>query len=194
MEEKYIELGRLLKEARDEQGYSRNALATKIGISSTELKRVEDGKAPSLNTLINIVNELNLDIRELLFLADLLKINDVGEIIAKSVYDYFNDDDNLNMLNKLINLGMNTHYTKVENINEDIAGKTFVLTGSLENITRDEASELIESLGGKTSSSVSKKTSVVVVGKDPGSKYNKALELGITIWQEDEFLEKVKTT
>ena len=125
---------------------------------------------------------------------DLLKINDVGEIIAKSVYDYFNDDDNLNMLNKLINLGMNTHYTKVENINEDIAGKTFVLTGSLENITRDEASELIESLGGKTSSSVSKKTSVVVVGKDPGSKYNKALELGITIWQEDEFLEKVKTT
>ena len=76
MEEKYIELGRLLKEARDEQGYSRNALATKIGISSTELKRVEDGKAPSLNTLINIVNELNIDIRELLFLADLLKIND----------------------------------------------------------------------------------------------------------------------
>ena len=69
-----------------------------------------------------------------------------------------------------------------------------MLTGSLENITRDEASELIESLGGKTSSSVSKKTSVVVVGKDPGSKYNKALELGITIWQEDEFLEKVKTT
>lgn len=124
---------------------------------------------------------------------DLVKINDIGDIIAKSVYDYFKDESNVNMIKTLISYGMNTYYTKVENINDNIAGKTFVLTGTLENITRDEASELIESLGGKTSSSVSKKTSVVVVGKDPGSKYNKALELGITIWQEDEFLEKVKT-
>ena len=70
-------------------------------------------------------------------------------------------------------------------------GKTFVLTGSLNNVTRDEASEIIEKFGGKTSSSVSKKTSVVIVGENPGSKYEKAKELGITIWTEQEFNDKL---
>ena len=88
---------------------------------------------------------------------------------------------------------MNTYYTKLEtSSNEEINGKTFVLTGSLETVTREEATEIIENLGGKTSSSVSKRTSVLVVGDSPGSKYDKARELGITIWTEKEFLEKVK--
>ena len=72
-----------------------------------------------------------------------------------------------------------------------IISKIKVLTGTLENYSRDEAQEIIESLGGKAVSSVSKKTSVVIVGKDPGSKYNKALELGIEIWNEADFINKI---
>ena len=76
---------------------------------------------------------------------------------------------------------------------EEFSGKTFVLTGSLEIFTREEAESRIESLGGKTSSSVSKKTSAVIVGANPGSKYDKARELGIPIWTEQEFEEKLNS-
>jgi len=75
--------------------------------------------------------------------------------------------------------------------NEEIENKTFVLTGSLQKLTRDEASLLIEENGGKTSSSVTSKTNVVVVGENPGSKYEKAKKLNITIWSEEEFLNKI---
>ena len=79
-------------------------------------------------------------------------------------------------------------------IKEDtlFSGKTFVLTGSLENITRSGAKEKIESLGGKTTDSVTSKTDIVIVGSSPGSKYDKALKLGIEIWDEAKFLEKIK--
>ena len=70
---------------------------------------------------------------------------------------------------------------------EEFSGKSFVLTGTLNIFTRDEAKEKIESLGGKTVDSVSKKTSVVIVGSNPGSKYTKAQNLGIEIWTEEEF-------
>ena len=69
---------------------------------------------------------------------------------------------------------------------------TFVLTGTLTTLTRDDAKEKIEALGGNVTGSVSKKTSVVIVGDSPGSKYDKAKELGITIWNEEEFVEKIK--
>ncbi len=77
---------------------------------------------------------------------------------------------------------------KVEE-NVEFSGKSFVLTGTLTTFTREEAKEKIESLGGKTVSTVSKKTSVVIVGEDPGSKYQKAQELGVTIWTEEDFKE-----
>ena len=80
---------------------------------------------------------------------------------------------------------------KVE-VNEDFNNKTFVLTGSLEIFTREEAESRIEQLGGKTSGSVSKKTSVVIVGANPGSKYTKAQELGIEIWTEEEFRDRLE--
>ena len=76
-------------------------------------------------------------------------------------------------------------------MNEDFAGKSFVITGTLEKYSRDQAKEIIESLGGKTIDSVSKKTSVVIVGENPGSKYEKAKNLGIEIWTESVFLEKL---
>ena len=123
---------------------------------------------------------------------NLTKIPDIGSIIAKSVVDYFNDDHNRAIVEELKDLGLNMTYhgQKVES-NDLFANKTFVLTGSLTIFTRDEASEKIELLGGKTSGSVSKKTSVVIVGENPGSKYEKAKELGTEIWTEKEFEEKL---
>ena len=131
----------------------------------------------------NIDNLMNSNIEEL------SSIPDIGEIIAKSIVDYFNTEKNINLINNLKENNINTNYIgKEKNINELFLDKTFVLTGTLEKITRNEAKDLIESLGGKNTSSVSKKTDVVIVGVSPGSKYNTAVELGITIWNEDEFI------
>ena len=122
---------------------------------------------------------------------ELTSIPDIGDIIAKSIINYFEDQHNKAIVEELKDIGLNMRYLgeKVEQ-KEEFQGKTFVLTGSLELFTRDEAEEKIEQLGGKTSSSVSKKTSAVIVGSNPGSKYNKAQELGIPIWTEQEFNEK----
>ena len=124
---------------------------------------------------------------------ELTVIPDIGDIIAKSIVDYFNNDDNKKIICKLKELNLNMEYINTSNILEkdEFKGKTFVLTGTLISITRDRASELIENLGGKVSSSVSSKTSVVVVGDNPGSKFDKARSLGIPIWQEEEFLDKI---
>ncbi len=126
-------------------------------------------------------------------LEDLTRIPDVGDIIAKSIVDYFNDDHHKAIVEELKDLGLNMNYLgeKIEE-KEDFAGKTFVLTGSLELFSRDEAENLIENLGGKTSSSVSKKTYAVIVGSNPGSKYDKAQELNIPIWTEQEFKDKLE--
>ena len=125
-------------------------------------------------------------------IEELTKIPDIGEIIAKSVTNYFNDSSNRGIVEELKELGLNMNYLgqKIEE-NELFTGKTFVLTGSLTIYTRDEAKEKIESLGGKTVDSVSKKTSVVIVGDAPGSKYRKAQELGVEIWTEEQFKEKL---
>ena len=121
--------------------------------------------------------------------ADLASIKDIGNTIAKSVYDFFRDENNINLINKLKEDGVNMIYLKeVSNEETVFTGKTFVLTGSLERFTRDEAKIRIEQLGGTVSSSVSKKTSVVIAGAEAGSKLTKAQDLGITIWDEEEFL------
>ena len=120
---------------------------------------------------------------------DLALIKDIGNIIAKSVYDYFRDENNINLINKLKADGVNMSYLKEVSTEETIfTGKTFVLTGSLERFTRDEAKARIEELGGSVSSSVSKKTSVVIAGTEAGSKLTKAKDLGITIWDEETFI------
>ena len=135
-----------------------------------------------------IDNLINADIEEL------TSINDIGSIIAKSVKEYFASDENMNIINKLKSIGVNMTYINNSSYEEkdEFKGKTFVLTGTLINITRDKASEIIENLGGRVSSSVSKKTSCVIVGDNPGSKYDKARELNIPIWQEEEFLDKIE--
>ena len=123
---------------------------------------------------------------------ELTTIPDIGGIIAKSVVEYFNDNHHRSIVEELKEIGLNTKYLGQEvEENSEFNGKTFVLTGSLQLFTREEADEKIEQLGGKASSSVSKKTSAVIVGANPGSKYEKAKELGIPIWTEEEFKGKL---
>ena len=120
---------------------------------------------------------------------ELNDIYDVGSIIAKSIINYFNVDYNKNQVINLIKIGVNNTCllsTSVED--ENFVNKTFVITGTL-NSARDEIREKIELRGGKVTESVSKKTSVVIVGEKPGSKYDKAQKLGIEIWNEEKFNE-----
>ena len=167
------------------------------------LKSIEDSKHNSLEKLLfgfgipqvgsktakvlashyhNIDNLINANYEEL------ESINDIGSIISKSIVDYFNNNDNLDVINRLKSFGVNMEYLGKKIVfDENFSGKTFVLTGTLNEFKREEAKELIESRGGKTSSSVSRKTDVVLAGVDPGSKYDKALELGVTIWSEEDF-------
>lgn len=121
---------------------------------------------------------------------DLTNITDIGEIIAKSIVDYFSKDENKSLISNLKSIGVNTLYLGEKIVESDtFTGKTFVITGTLVNYTRDEVKDKIEHFGGKTSGSVSKKTDVVIVGDNPGSKYDKAVSLGITIWNEEELEE-----
>ena len=120
---------------------------------------------------------------------DLLKnIPDVGDIIAKSITDYFSKDENIKLINNLKALNINMDYLgeKVDNSNEEIYGKTFVITGTLSN-PRDVYKEKLESLGANVTGSVTKKTDYVLVGENPGSKYDKAISLGIKIISEDDY-------
>lgn len=134
----------------------------------------------------------NLTFIEEATVEELTKINDIGNIIAQSIVEYFQNEDNNKILSNLKEIGLNTKYLgKEKQLDENFYNKTFVLTGTLDKLTREEASIRIEELGGKTSSSVSKKTSVVVAGHDAGSKLIKANELGITIWNEEELISKL---
>ena len=135
---------------------------------------------PSIDELINAKYE------------DILQIPDIGETIALSVVNYFKKEENIKRINLLKEYGVNMKYKKKDTINGVFAHKIVVLTGNLSSFTRDEASEIIERLGGTTSSSVSKKTDIVLAGEKAGSKLQKALDLGIKIINEDEFKEMIK--
>jgi DNA ligase (NAD+) len=123
-------------------------------------------------------------------LEELLSIQDIGEVVAKSIYDWFQDRVHLKFLDKLIKAGLKIEKVKIKK--KILAGQTFVLTGELDSMTREEAKEKIRSLGGNIASSVSKKTDFVVVGREPGSKYERAKKLGVKIIEEEEFLEMLK--
>lgn len=117
---------------------------------------------------------------------ELVLINDIGPILAKNIVDYFNNQENIDLINKLKELGLNLEYNSVgEQVYEIFSGKNIVLTGSLISYTREELTKIIEDSDGKVSGSVSKKTDLVIVGDDPGSKYTKALELELEIWDEE---------
>ena len=125
-------------------------------------------------------------------LESLCMANDVGEITARNIYEFFRQDQTIDMINRLKEAGVNMNAMQEEEIDNRFEGKIFVLTGSLTKYTRNEAADLIEKYGGKTSSSVSKKTNYVLAGEEAGSKLTKAQELGIKIISEEEFEQMVK--
>ena len=123
---------------------------------------------------------------------EIKQVADIGEISAKLVYEFFHDEENIALLNKLKEANVNMAEEKTEKTSDKFQGLTFVLTGTLETMGRSEASEIIQSLGGKASGSVSKKTSYVIAGANAGSKLTKAESLGVKIITEQEFLAMVK--
>ncbi len=124
-------------------------------------------------------------------MEELTEIPDVGEITAGFIYDWFRQEQSVEMIEKLRTAGVNFEST-VSVLDARFAGMTFVLTGALTKFTREEATEKIELFGGKASGSVSKKTTYVVVGENAGSKERKARELNIPILSEDEFLDMLQ--
>lgn len=135
-----------------------------------------------------------------LSIEDLQRIPDIGPTVAQSIYDWFHDKHNLELLAKLdkarvcievpkLQVGISSSQARASS---KLRGLTFVLTGELELMTRDEAKEKIRELGGDVSLSVSKNTDYVVVGKSPGTKYDKAKELGVKTIGEEEFLKLTK--
>ena len=125
-------------------------------------------------------------------LESLTMTDDIGEISANSIYEFFRQDQTVDLINRLKEANVNMEALESEDIDNRFEGKTFVLTGTLEKFTRKEASDLIEKHGGKTSGSVSKKTDYVLAGEDAGSKLTKAQSLGVEIITEEQFEEMMK--
>ncbi len=123
--------------------------------------------------------------------VDLQKVPDVGEVVAESVAEFFQNPEVKTLLSRLKKAGLNFERAQRKRTGSKLEGKSFVFTGELSSMTRDEAGEKVKALGAKTSGSVSGKTSFVVVGDSPGSKADKARQLGVTILDEKEFLELI---
>ncbi|ENK1245024.1 NAD-dependent DNA ligase LigA [Clostridium botulinum] len=153
-----------------------------LGIPNVGKKTANDLVA-KFKTLENIENAT---------IEELVEVPDVGEIVAKSIHDFFADEKIINNIEELLNLGVKPYYEE-EIINENpFMNKTIVVTGSLNNYSRGEIKDKLQSLGAKVSSSVSKNTDYVLVGEKPGSKYDKAVNLGIKVIDEDEFFNMIK--
>lgn len=173
--------------------------------SSNIIKSIERSKKVDFNRFIYALGIANVGIKTAKDLAkrfntfeklksatieDLQSVDDIGEIVAKSIIDFFNDEFEQSIIKKLFNHGITIIYK--ENVGGGIFdGKTFVLTGTLPTLTRQQATKLIEDNGGVVSSSVSKKTDYVLLGDDAGSKYQKAVSLGVEIINEEQFLSMI---
>lgn len=173
------------------------------------LQAIEKSKENSLERLLFALGILEVGQKTAKILADefntldnlmdatierLSAVENIGEVIAKAIYNFFKEEKNIALINKLKEYGLNTVNINVRNINSNsfFAGKTIVLTGKLSFIGRSEASALLENeCGAKMTGSVSKKTDLVIVGEDAGSKYDKARELNIPMMDEEEFHQKL---
>ncbi len=124
-------------------------------------------------------------------LKDLLSIREIGPTTAESIVDFFKQSGNQRIIEKLKKAGVKFNIVEEKKIGTPISGKTFVITGTLKNYSRPDAEQLIRRYGGFATSSVTKKTDFLVLGEEPGSKYEKAKEIGIKILKEDEFLKMI---
>lgn len=170
------------------------------------IKAIENSKKQPLNRLVYALGIPLIGSKASLILAqefksmdrlqnatyeDLVKIPEIGDKMAESIITFFKQEQTKTLITRLKEAGVNMLYAKDESGPKPLGNLTFVLTGALEKYSRSKAKELIENLGGKVTGSVSKKTDYVVVGKDPGSKYTKALELGVKILNEQQFEEMI---
>ena len=168
---------------------------------------IEESKNKELYRLINALGIRHIGVKMAKALAkkygsmdNLMKASveslamqeDIGLITAQSIYDFFREEQTIDLINRLKTYQLNMEYQEEGSGDNRFEGMTFVLTGSLEKYTRDEAAEMIENLGGKTSGSVSKKTTYVLAGEDAGSKLTKAQQLGVKVISEADFDEMVK--
>jgi DNA ligase (NAD+) len=157
-------------------------LITGLGIRNIGVKAAKS-LAKHFKTMDNLMNATE---------SELVEIDDLGEVMAKSLYEFFNQPQTIDLINRFKDLGLNMQMLQEEGADNRFEGKTFVLTGALDGYSRKEAEDIIEKFGGKTSSSVSKKTTYVLAGEASGSKLDKATKLGVAIITEAEFNEMVK--
>ncbi|MBR1413825.1 MAG: NAD-dependent DNA ligase LigA [Bacilli bacterium] len=192
------DLGKYQKDLMELEGYGKKSI-------DNFLQAIENSKNNSLERLLFGIGIENIGEKTALILAkkystldnlmlvdleELQKQKDIGPIIAKSLRDYFDNEDNIKVINKLKEIGVNmTYLGAAEKYNENITNKKFVITGSISAMSRDEIEKIIDNYGGHASSSVTKSTDVVIVGDKPGSKYDKAVELKKEIWNEEKLME-----
>ena len=173
-------IAKLLKEIEESKKNPLHRLITGLGIPHVGEKTAKV-LAENFESLEELANAS---------LERLMKIEGIGEEVARSIIEYFRNEKTKEIIEKLKKAGVNTKSSLKRS--KVLSGLKFVITGELENFTRKEIEEFIESLGGKVSSSVSTKTDYIIVGRNPGSKYEKAKRLGVKILSEDEFLKLVR--
>jgi DNA ligase (NAD+) len=149
-----------------------------VGAQGGELLAEEFG---SLEAIMNASEE------------EIEKISGIGPVLAKSVYEYFHKPENLKVIRELLDQGVEAKHPKTKKSNK-LEGQTIVVTGTLENFSRQQIEQTIKENGGKVSSSVSKNTSFVLAGAEPGSKLDKARQLGVKVVDEDEFVKMIKVS
>jgi len=156
-------------------------------ITGLGIRYVGKVTAKTLAKYINCVEELKDWTVE-----QLVQLPDIGYVVARSIYDFFHNEQNIKMIYELKELGVQTCKEKQEIVEHIFDGKTFVFTGSLRCCSREVAQEIVEKLGGKVTNSVSRKTGYVVVGENPGSKLRKAQQLGVKTITEEEFIQMIR--
>ena len=164
---------------------SKNCKLNKF-INALGIRLVGKESADILTQYFKTIDELKMA-----SLEDLNAIDGIGEKMAKNIYEYFNDEDNLKTIEKGFSLGIKPENTYTISDNLKLKGKSFVITGTLEEFSRDKAQEILKSLGAKTPSAVSRNTDFVIAGENPGSKLEKAKSLGIPVLSEEEFKEMI---
>jgi DNA ligase (NAD+) len=196
----------LIHDAADLYSLTREDICSleRMGEKSADnlLKAIEDSKKNPLDRVVNAVGIRGIGAETSKLLCEkypsleriksaskdeLLSIDGFGEILAENVYEAMHDSQYIKLFDKLRSAGLTMEYSRQKVSDTRFEGKIFVLTGTLPTYTRDEAKEIIESFGGKTSGSVSKKTDYVLAGEEAGSKLTKAQALGVRIINEDEF-------